>query len=96
MTMTLWAAEIARIMLMGSAFLVLIRAVIGPSVADRAVALDMLSVLAVGFAALTAILTGQDAFLDVAVILALVGFLATLSFARFIVRRGAGTKGRPQ
>ena len=87
MTLLPLAAEIASWMLLAAAGLVFVRLVLGPGTADRAVALDMLSVLVAAFAGLRAMVTGVDAYLDVAAALALVGFLATLCFARYTVRQ---------
>lgn len=69
---------------MGFAFLRMIR---GPSLADRVVALEYITVLTVAFAAVYAIETEHPAFLDVAVALALALFLATVAFARYLERR---------
>ena len=61
----------------------------GPSLADRVIGLDGL--LAAGVAALAtdAVRTGRGAFLPVAVVVTLVGFVSTAVVARFIERRGA-------
>lgn len=64
-----------------------VRMVRGPSLADRVVALDMITVLMVGFAGVYVVATGRDAFLDVAVVLGLIGFLGTVAFARYAERR---------
>lgn len=64
-----------------------IRLVRGPSLADRIVALDLMTVQLVSFGGLTALLSGSAGFLDVAVVLALVGFLATVCLARYLERR---------
>ncbi len=63
--------------------------VLGPSLPDRVVGLDMLTVLMVAFAAAFAIAVEETAFLDVAIVLALVGFLGTVAFARYAERRAA-------
>lgn len=63
------------------------RLVRGPSLPDRVVALDYTAILTVAFAALHAIDADESAFIDVAVVLALVAFLATVAFARFAERR---------
>ncbi len=62
----------------------------GPTIADRFVAFDMLTAVAVAFSALTAVATGRSAFLDVALVLALVNFVATAAFAIFLERKGRG------
>lgn len=59
----------------------------GPSLPDRVVALDMMTVAIVAFCGLAAIRSGDAAFLDVALVLALVGFLATVALARYAERR---------
>lgn len=58
----------------------------GPGFADRVVALDMMSVSIVAFCALYAVKTGVGSFLDIASVVALVGFLATVALARFAER----------
>jgi multicomponent Na+:H+ antiporter subunit F len=51
------------------------------------VALDLLAVLVVGTLTVVAIDSDQPALIDVALALALVAFLATIAFARFIEER---------
>lgn len=61
----------------------------GPTPADRVVALDLLFAVAVLLGIAAALLTGRTAFLDVALGLALVGFVGTLAWARWIDQRAA-------
>ncbi len=61
------------------------RVVRGPTLPDRVVALDMLVGIVIGFIALIAIRTGFTLYIDIAIALGLVGFLATVAFARFIL-----------
>ncbi len=58
---------------------------------DRIVALDLLTFLTVAFLGVFCIASGQTAFLDVAIALALVGFLATAAFARYVERTAAAS-----
>ncbi|MEL6217165.1 MAG: monovalent cation/H+ antiporter complex subunit F [Pseudomonadota bacterium] len=88
MTLLTLSAEIASGVVLLAAALCFVRLILGPGTADRAVVLDMLGLLMAAFAGLRAIASNQDAFLDVAAAMALVGFIATLAFARFIARRG--------
>lgn len=74
---------------LASVGLAFIRLAAGPSLADRVVALDMMTVTIIAVCGLYAILTGEAALLDVALVLALVGFLATVALARFAERRQA-------
>ena len=81
------AVQIAFVMVMAGVILAMIRLIKGPSLPDRVVALDTMTVLIVTFCGLFAIDTGSTAFLDVAVVLALIGFLATVALARFVERK---------
>lgn len=64
------------------------RMIAGPGYADRFVALDMLTAIAVAFSALTAVATGRSAFLDIGLVIALINFVSTCAFAVFLERRG--------
>ncbi|MGY6705326.1 monovalent cation/H+ antiporter complex subunit F [Roseinatronobacter sp.] len=63
-----------------------IRLAIGPTLADRVVALDMMNITIIAFCALYAILIEDPSLLDVAIVVALVGFLATVALARYAER----------
>ena len=64
--------------------LVFIRLLRGPNIPDRLVALDLLTTVGVGIAALYCIAFDEPVYLDVAIVLALVAFLGTVTFARYI------------
>jgi multisubunit Na+/H+ antiporter MnhF subunit len=64
------------------------RLVLGPTLADRVVALDGLVITLVSAIALDAALTGSPLFVDAVVVIALVGFVGTAAAARFIEERG--------
>ncbi|MBO6602231.1 monovalent cation/H+ antiporter complex subunit F [Boseongicola sp. H5] len=88
------AVDIAFVIVMLGVLFAFIRLIKGPSLPDRIVALDMMTVQIVAICALFAISSGETAFLDVAIVLALVGFLATVALARFVERREAGNDDR--
>lgn len=71
------------------------RIVRGPSLADRVVALDLLNLLVLAFIGLFAIASGEAIYLDLALALALVGFLGTVAFARYAERRTETVEGDP-
>ena len=71
-----------------SMFLVFIRLYKGPEVVDRVIELDLLVTGCVGMIAAFSISTEKYIFLDVALILALIGFLGTISFAFYLEKRG--------
>lgn len=60
------------------------RLLIGPTQTDRVVGLDLLFAAAILFCLLAAWVSQRNEFLDVAIGLALTGFVATLSWARLI------------
>lgn len=66
----------------------LLRAVTGPSLADRVVAIDGLVVTVVSATLVNSIRTDSTWFLDTALVVAFIGFVGTAAGARFIERRG--------
>ena len=58
----------------------------GPTLADRVVALDLISVLLVVFLVVFKFISGVDAYIYAAISLALIAFLATVAFAHYIDR----------
>lgn len=83
------AASSAALVILALALLLTVwRVVAGPTLPDRILALDMLTGTAIGFIAVIAIKTGFSLYIDIAISLGLVGFLATIAFARFVLSRG--------
>lgn len=80
------AVNLAALFLVGAFVLASVRLILGPTLPDRVVALDLLTMLVVAFLTLFTLATGVGAYLDAALALALVGFLATVAFARFVDR----------
>ena len=60
----------------------------GPSLPDRVVALELFSSILVGIIGVVAIATDVASLLDVAIVMALMAFMATIGFARFLERGG--------
>ena len=73
-------------MLAVAALLAFVRLVRGPTLPDRVVAIDLLGVLVVGLIVVYTAVSGVKAFLDVAMVIALVSFLGTVAYARYIER----------
>jgi multicomponent Na+:H+ antiporter subunit F len=82
------AAGLALAMIGLAMFLTFIRLVRGPTLPDRVVALDLMGVLTVGMIAAYDVAIDQPVLLDTATVVALVGFLGTVAFARYLERRG--------
>jgi multicomponent Na+:H+ antiporter subunit F len=89
------ASTIALLLLGPALLLSVVRIVVGPTLGDRVLALDLLTVLAMGFVGAVAIRTGLTLYLDIAIALALLGFLATAAFARYILSRRVAGKQQP-
>lgn len=81
------ASQIALGLLLVGMLLAVIRLIRGPNLGDRILALDTITVLATGFIAGVAVLTGFSLYIDIAIALALVGFLATVALARYLMSR---------
>lgn len=73
-------------MLLAGAVLAFVRLVRGPSLPDRVVALELITMAGIGIVAVYAVLTEQTSLLDVALILALIGFLSAVAFATYVQR----------
>ncbi len=70
-----------------SILLLFIRFLMGPSIADRVIALDLLITTSVGIIAVYSIVYDQPTFLDIAMILALIAFLGTVAFSYYLEKR---------
>ena len=79
-----------------AALLAMIRIINGPTHADRIVALDIFLATAIVFAVAASLATGRTVFLDVAMGLALVGFVATIGWTRLLARAGHSVSARRQ
>jgi len=81
--------QLTLILLVASLFLTFYRLARGPSTPDRVVALDLMALIVVGFIATYAVATDQPVLLDAAIVLALISFLSTVAFARYLEKRSA-------
>jgi multicomponent Na+:H+ antiporter subunit F len=82
------ATTIAFALLALGMLFTLIRLILGPTLADRILALDVLTTLGIGIIATFAVRVGQAAYIDVAIALSLMGFVATISFAKYLISGG--------
>ena len=73
-------------MLALAAVLTFVRLVRGPTLPDRVIAVDLIGVLVVCMLVVVAASTGEPAFLDVAMVVALVSFVGTVAYARYVER----------
>ncbi|GGD27129.1 cation:proton antiporter [Aureimonas glaciei] len=79
-----FATDLSLALLALALVLTTIRIILGPSLPDRVLGLDLLTSLAAGVIAVVGIDSGFTLYVDIAIALGLVGFLATVAFARFI------------
>jgi multicomponent Na+:H+ antiporter subunit F len=77
---------IAASMLALAAALTFIRLVLGPTLPDRVIAIDLIGVRIVCPPVVIAGSTAPAAFLDVAMVIALISFVGTVAYARYIER----------
>ncbi len=78
-----FAIDAAQLLVIASIILAFVRLALGPSLPDRIIALDMMTVSITAFCGIFAISRNDAIFLDIVVVLALIGFLATVAMARF-------------
>jgi multicomponent Na+:H+ antiporter subunit F len=79
----------ALVLISLGALLTTYRLVVGPSIADRVAATDLLLTLLTCGAGVMAFQTGEGTFLGAMVVVAILGFLGTAFVARYIEGRGA-------
>jgi len=69
-----------------SLLLCFIRLYLGPNPPNRAVAFDAIAIHAVGIMALFTMIYDAPAMIDAAIIIAVLGFVGTMMFARYMER----------
>ncbi|WP_425092038.1 monovalent cation/H+ antiporter complex subunit F [Tropicimonas sp. S265A] len=88
-----FAVLFAFVMVTAALVLTTYRLLKGPTLPDRVVALDLISILLVALLTLFALSSQVETYLDAALVLALVAFLGTVALARFILRSGRDYTG---
>ena len=78
------ATSIAGILLALAAVGAVVRVVLGPSLADRMVALDSLLFIGVGGLGVYVVSTGDTTYISVLVVAVLIAFVSTVIVARYI------------
>ena len=81
------AAAASLLALAIAMLLAFVRVVLGPTLPDRVIALDLTGTVGMGMIAVYAIARDLPVLLDVAIVLALISFLGTVAFARYLERR---------
>ena len=81
-------SAIALTMLALGAGLTFVRLVRGPTLPDRVISIDLIGILIVCVLVVVAGEFGQQAFLDVAMVIALISFVGTVAYASYLEREG--------
>lgn len=76
--------QIAGVLIFFGIVFGVVRLIIGRTMIDRVVAIDMLTVVSISLIALYAHISGRFVYLDVALVYGLLSFLAVLAIARFL------------
>jgi len=82
-----YAAFFSMLLIVLSLIITFIRLVLGPSLPDRVVALDLITMLTVGFIISYIILTRESVYLIAVMVVALIAFLGTVAIARYLEKR---------
>lgn len=69
------------------ALALLYRLVIGPNAADRAITGDCIDILATCALVLYSVYSGRSAYMDIAMVVAILGFVSTVLIARYLEGR---------
>ncbi len=75
------------IVLATSAILVLYRFIKGPTLPDRVSAIDLITTIAIAIIVVFSLLWDSPNFFDVAMVLALISFLGSMSYAFYLIKR---------
>lgn len=87
--MPIWVISVSYLFLCVALILGFIRLAKGPSLPDRVVALELIASVTVGLILIYAVHHDMPYFIDVALVLALTGFMAAVGFARYLERGGS-------
>ena len=77
---------ITIILLSFCSILAIIRFIKGPTLPNRVTAFDLFAAIVISLIAIYAVISGNTAFIDVAILLSLITFLGSMSFAYFLFR----------
>ena len=78
-----WVYLFTAIALLIGLFIILIRAVVGPTVYDRILATTAIGTKTIVFVTLLGYISGRPEFIDMAIIYALISFITTVAILKF-------------
>jgi multicomponent Na+:H+ antiporter subunit F len=74
-------------LLVAALVLAVIRLTRGPTLADRVISLDLISMIIAAFIAAYCVYMRQPVLLDAVVVLAIIAFFGTVAFARYLEKK---------
>ena len=78
--------NIAGLLILLSFLITLIRLIKGPSIADRAVAIDTMTIAGISLIVFLAAMLGRIIYVDVAIVYAIISFVGIIVIARYLER----------
>lgn len=79
--------SVSMVILSISILITLARFIIGPTLPDRVISLELIALIIIAIIALYSIMTEEAVFIDIAVIISLISFLGTIAFSYYLERR---------
>ena len=79
--------SVVIVVLAASAILVLYRFIKGPTLPDRVTAIDLITTMIIAIIVVFSILWDSPNFFDVAMVLSLISFLGSISYAFYLTKR---------
>lgn len=80
-------SNVGFVLLAAAFVMALVRIIRGPTLTDRIVALDLLSILGAAVIGVLAYRTGSPFAIELAAVLCATGFVATMAFSRYLMGR---------
>lgn len=81
-----WCLYAAFVVVAVSQIMAMYRLWIGPNTGDRILALDTMVINAIGLIVLLGIFQGTQIYFEATLIIAMLGFVSTVAYARFVLR----------
>ncbi|TDH61992.1 K+/H+ antiporter subunit F [Dankookia rubra] len=81
-----WAVLLAQLLLLAAMGCAVVRLLLGPRAQDRVLALDTLNVNAAMLLLVFGIRTGSSHYFEAALLITLLGFVAMVALAKFLMR----------
>ncbi len=81
-----WALAGAFVIVAAAQIMAMVRLWVGPSTGDRILALDTMVINAIGLIVLLGMAQGTQIYFEASLIIAMLGFVSTVAYARFVLR----------